>query len=263
MSDKSFNFGWKFYKDYYREYFSNSRPSSPNEENAYFERLNQQLFNFRLPDSLPITRITVRKAVQSFRLKTIYPGLLIGSGYTHGMGAEGEIKIGFYFDHTTGLPVIPGSSVKGILRNAFDKYPDYVANLIEKACSAPSIKEQIEPLLWEIFEGRPGEKEPRNVSIYKQDAFLEAMVISGNPEGKILGSDFITPHKNPLKNPIPIQFIKVLPQVQFEFAFQLQDSKIIPAFKADKKCEVFKQILLDLGIGAKTNVGYGQLELVE
>ncbi|MDZ7743476.1 MAG: RAMP superfamily CRISPR-associated protein [Bacteroidota bacterium] len=31
------------------------------------------------------------------------------------------MELGFFFDHTTGLPMIPGSSVKGSLRSAFMK----------------------------------------------------------------------------------------------------------------------------------------------
>ena len=54
----------------------------------------------------------------SFELTTTYPGLVLGTGYSHETGTEGEFKLGFYFDWTTGLPVIPGSSVKGILRAA-------------------------------------------------------------------------------------------------------------------------------------------------
>lgn len=54
-----------------------------------------------------------------FQLKTSYPGLLIGVGYSHNSLSEGEFQNGFYFDYTTGLPMVPGSSVKGVLRDAF------------------------------------------------------------------------------------------------------------------------------------------------
>ena len=60
-----------------------------------------------------------------FELKTTYPGALIGSGLVHGVGDDHEIKIGFQFDYVSGLPYIPGSSVKGILRSMFGK-ADYI-----------------------------------------------------------------------------------------------------------------------------------------
>ncbi len=54
------------------------------------------------------------------KLCTTYPGLTTGVGMPHGIKEQNEdFKIGFYFDHTTGLPLIPGSSVKGALRAAF------------------------------------------------------------------------------------------------------------------------------------------------
>jgi CRISPR-associated protein Cmr6 len=65
-----------------------------------------------------------------------------------------------------------------------------------------------------------------------------------------------------LKNPIPITFLKVLPDVEFSFNFILQDHQKIDEklVSIKRKIALFKQILLDFGIGAKTNVGYGQFQ---
>ena len=49
--------------------------------------------------------------------------------------------------------------------------------------------------------------------------------------------------------------MKVLPSVAFTFRFHLADSDL---FSAALKEIIFQKILLTLGIGAKTNVGYGQ-----
>ena len=56
---------------------------------------------------------------QSFTLKTEYPGLLIGAGYPHDAKLDEAIKCGFTFDYVTGIPYIPGSSLKGMLRSFF------------------------------------------------------------------------------------------------------------------------------------------------
>ena len=45
----------------------------------------------------------------TFKLSTIYPGLLTGSGMVHETNNQGELKLGFFFDHTSGLPMLPGS----------------------------------------------------------------------------------------------------------------------------------------------------------
>jgi CRISPR-associated protein Cmr6 len=55
-------------------------------------------------------------------------------------------------------------------------------------------------------------------------------------------------------------FLKVLPGIGFEFRFKLTHTRIDDSFTftADEKRLFFKQVLLTIGVGAKTNVGYGQ-----
>lgn len=89
-----------------------------------------------------------------------------------------------------------------------------------------------------------------------KDVFYDAVInISESGKGKFMGSDFITPHSNPLSNPIPIQFLKVVSNIAFRFQFKFTDINL----SAKAKEILFKRILLTLGVGAKTNVGYGQL----
>lgn len=80
--------------------------------------------------------------------------------------------------------------------------------------------------------------------------------------------EFITPHSDIIKNPIPINCLKVKPGVSFEFGFYLNDCQLSDGLQitdglkitVKEKIELFKTILTDVGIGAKTNVGFGQLE---
>ncbi len=218
-------------------------------------------------------------ANEHIELTTIYPGLLIGSGYNHEIGEQkNELKLGFYFDYTTGLPCIPGSSVKGVLRDAFEKDGGkYILSILEELATgerSSEIKNEItifssenakhnvllkqarqnySEFVMRVFEGK---KDKDNYLPLKQrDVFFDAFPIkSDNANQKFLANDYITHHANPFKNPNPIQFLKVLPQVVFQFNFQLSDELFPPKIKL----ELFRQILLDIGIGAKTNVGYGQ-----
>jgi len=48
-----------------------------------------------------------------------------------------------------------------------------------------------------------------------------------------------------------------MPEVVWKFQFDLKSSELLTK---SQKLNLFKQILLDLGIGAKTNVGYGKFE---
>lgn len=92
--------------------------------------------------------------------------------------------------------------------------------------------------------------------------FLDAVIAAPDKNGKIIGNDYITPHKDELKNPTPLQFIKILPDVYVEFRVIFSENEYIQNFKTDL-LTAFEQILEYFGIGAKTNVGYGNLTAVE
>ncbi|MFA5420231.1 MAG: type III-B CRISPR module RAMP protein Cmr6, partial [Bacteroidales bacterium] len=100
---------------------------------------------------------------------------------------------------------------------------------------------------------------------YKRDRFFDAYpTISLGHDGCFLRNDYITPHINrekpemsPFTSPNPIQFLKVLPKVKFQFQFQLKEGG---GLKEKQKELLFKEILCFMGAGAKTNVGYGQFE---
>ncbi len=189
---------------------------------------------------------------ERFTLKTLYPGLLFGSGYSHEIGKNpDEFQLGFYFDHTTGLPVINGSSIKGVLRYACEmRNGEYLKDIIERLEDIKVPNFNAEKFVETVFEGK-------GLSIYERDIFHDAFPINSN--GSLFGSDYITHHENPLKNPNPVQFLRVQPEVTYQFQFDLKDSN---GLTAEQKMEIFKQIILDLGLGAKTNVGYGQFDTI-
>jgi CRISPR-associated protein Cmr6 len=184
------------------------------------------------------------------------------------------------------MPVIPGSSVKGLLRSVFPHFDEdevkaeFDEERIQKAADQEKlrlkksrasfcwwlVKRQekesltVEELKWlhkveqAIFESMIDGKVLSN---YKRDIFHDAYIEQSNHKGGYsLANDFVTSHLEPLKNPIPVQFLKVLPSVRFRFVFELQDNGG-PLSSSEKK-ELFRHILLTLGIGAKTHVGYGQ-----
>ncbi|MCL3780861.1 type III-B CRISPR module RAMP protein Cmr6 [Prolixibacteraceae bacterium JC049] len=218
-----------------------------------FEGWNEKITESCL-DTENITPCLFNK--HGFSLETMYPGLLCGSGYAHESKMTGEFKLGYHFDFTTGLPVIPGSSIKGVLRSAF-KYPAYI---VEKLQEIDNYYIQNEPDVEELEKNIfIGELNNHSIPTYKCDVFFDAFPVNTQEQdGKFLDNDYITPHtKGPLKNPTPLQFLKVLPRVSYVFQFRLSDIGI----KASHKEELFKQILRDLGLGAKTNVGYGQLDI--
>ena len=186
--------------------------------------------NFQLTQNYQ--KLFVIEGAETFELTTIYPGLLVGSGYNHPKLKENneEFQLGFFFDHTTGLPLISGSSVKGLLRSVI-KQDDFMQDVYGKTVSL------------DIFDD--------NKTIF-YDAFIFA---TNNINSKIFGTDYITSHfsneKNGMfKEPNPVKFLKVLPEVTFMFQFKAQKEHV----------ELFKSIIIDFGLGAKTNVGYGKFK---
>ena len=239
--------------------------------------------------------------ISQIELVTTYPGLLIGTGIIHSTGHLGETKLGLMFDHTTGLPYLPGSSVKGLLRSMFPLRDIEVARNCESQAKketdsvkkdellrkAKTLKKQadekrsliagwlsdenftremVDDLERSIFDGveykideKTGISEPVHIS--RRDIFFDAFPTKAGEHG-LLGLDYITPHKDEFKNPTPIQFLRIEPGVVFRFEFRLRDSMKLGEvlYKKSKKEALFYRILTTIGIGAKTNVGYGQLK---
>lgn len=224
------NLGWLFYKDYFNgiDYFDL--------ENKKNEQIIQEKIENILMQSPTLSAGEILGAIR-FNAKTTYPGLLLGSGNSHELpSVEGQAILGFHFDYTTGLPMIQGSSLKGVLRSTFEHW-EYIHEYTQLS------RAEIETLEKEIFDNG--------------DIFYDATIIEADKDGKILGDDYITPHgDHPLKNPTPLRFIKVLPDVTFRFEFDLAEGVITK----EKKSKLFQKILEDLGIGAKTNVGYGKFQ---
>lgn len=244
------NLNLLFNKTYYEnlgDIFSNNPQIKTKGFPDSLSGFNKQICNAQFVHERDYKKSEVADPKHCFALKTAYPGLLIGSGNPHGSHQSDEdINLGFSFDYVTGQPYIPGSSVKGALRCHFRDNPEIIAELLGVDCSDDKMmREQIKNLETCIFDGA--------------DVFFDAVIChgNGNQGGNIIGADYITPHSSPVKNPVPILFIKILPDVVFEFRFVLSESEMITAAK---KRWLFKSLLSIFGIGAKTNVGYGALE---
>lgn len=272
------NLAWQYYKNYYES----------GDVNNTLENKNFTIIKRKFEDPAKYFLIDCKN---NFVLRVNYPGLLTGSGYTHeytGSDKDGAFKIGFFFDHVSGMPYITGHGIKGALRYAFpnhknERYPDNKAEFIADLLRGKNIdprqlfneylsREHIQNIPYSdltfvrllgelIFEGNKPVAFKNNEFIFSQlplkdkDIFYECFISNAGDGGQFLGDDYITPHiPNPLKNPVPIKFLKILPGTRFRFQFDLKDNLI----SAKQKEDLFKSVLLTFGIGAKTNVGYGQ-----
>ncbi len=298
MDNQHANLGLFFQRGYYAD-LKIKDTLDKDSQKRYFDGKNSELLKL---SKINIPERTDSPGIDSFRLETIYPGLITGIGMAHATGMEGEGKLGMAFDFTSGLPYIPGSSVKGLLRSVFPFPPKKKPKTQEEKEAAIKlmaekrrfIKEilmevkpenlsadetdalsetEIDDFAKDIFEdgklkkqaNLPSDHKDKNrYDAYDRDVFFDAQIEGDYQEKGILAMDFITPHKEALKNPTPIQFLKIQPKVKFVFRFKLSDYEM-PSGKTiskNDKCQLFKAILKTVGIGAKTNVGYGQLKEV-
>ena len=227
----------------------------------YCEMANKEFHSFSEENE------TGSYAYDTFVLTVLYPGLITGVGINHEAKVKGEFKLGIHLDYTTGLPVIYGSSVKGVLRDAFEadiKIPvlkNLVPEILHKSLDDINSKlngKTLRDLTTEIF-GKDEEKDER--SAYERDVFFDAIACGmQNGQKSILAADSITPHNaGPLKEPNPIGFVRIASGTKIRFRFHLVDSMLTK----NEKITIFKAILIAFGIGAKTNVGYGQLDFPE
>lgn len=265
------NAGWLFYRHNYREVKNTLKNNADRAEalsllSSKLQNANNVLLKSCCSDSLlsinrRIGQELVDSGFEKLTFQTVYPGLLVGLGVNHGVPVDGDFKVGFQFDYTSGLPVIPGSSIKGMIESMFptdDKTEEECkarCSYIKRLLNEQGIKCSHDCDVLELAK-----------NIFKHegagfDIFMDGLM-TGIAENQryYLGDDYITPHKNEFSDPVPIQIIKVLPGVEFTFWFKTSVFKINDQ-RVDK-LKLFKRILLDIGIGAKTNVGYGRLKLV-
>ncbi len=254
MADNINNIGRLFYKDYYKEVnFANVIDGKESNLGDINERIkNSDLV--KIPYPIDDTNIKCIKATIQ------YPGLITGVGLEHNSkNIKGGYNLGMHFDYTYGMPIVYGSSVKGVLKTYFKDF--FLKHY-------PDRESDVESLMKLIFEGKNPEYDekkdtPKYISIYERDVFFDAVIVDSY-KGHFLEDDFITPHPDPLKNPTPIKMLKIAPGCKIEFRFKLNYSMINKHnYDVDSKLKIFEEILTTVGIGAKTNVGYGQLKIEE
>jgi CRISPR type III-B/RAMP module RAMP protein Cmr6 len=129
-----------------------------------------------------------------------------------------------------------------------------------------ALYEAVHQLEMRVFEGLDIEKskeagKPVYQSIYKRFIFYDAMPKKGGKDMKLFGPDAITPHTaGPLINPKPLLFLKVLPKVTYAFRFGTRQTLADHySSSIDETVKLLANVLYNMGIGAKINVGYGVL----
>lgn len=188
------------------------------------------------------------------------------SPFVTGLGREHPVENGFLWHHTLGVPYLPGSSVKGMIRAWIEQWAD------EKDKKE---KEEID----RIF----GSKQPTEQPQVGEVVFLDAIPL----DTVRLKADIMTPHyggyyqnkKRPKApgdwiSPVPIPFLAVKEGATFHFAIVPRrqlcletsgESSELRGGDLRSDCEIvinwLKEALKWIGAGAKTAVGYGRMSV--
>lgn len=195
----------------------------------------------------------------------------LATPYVSGLGGTHPTETGFILDRNTGLPYIPASGIKGVLRmahsiNIAEAHPE----LLRQTPDGLELPDT-EPSLRKYF----GDTDTASTNAVRgQLVFLDAFPASVPTMKK----DIMNPHFGKYydgtlapvetENPIPLMFMSVLEGVDFKFrviALPLApdtDSPVMRKFDDNDRAAIlamFTRAGEQLGFGAKTAVGYGRM----
>jgi len=183
--------------------------------------------------------------------------------FTSGLGNEHPLENGFAFLNPYGLPYLPGSGVKGVLRQAARELASGIWG---------DTHGWTEPAIDALF-GRTatnGESELQRGALVFWDAIPQV-------DGEQLTVEVMTPHQSDYYQkgatphesgqPNPINFLTVPPRSRFAFHVQCNVpflARLAPDLARDDRWQrlvstAFEHAYQWLGFGAKTAVGYGAM----
>lgn len=175
-----------------------------------------------------------------------------------GIGESHPHEISMVFDHNLGIPYIPSSGVKGIVR--FAHTLGLLGNIPENELEDKDYFD--DEKYWTNIPQLFGTQGARGSVIFL-DAYPETVpdlhIDIMNPHyGDYYGDDTKPPAD--YLNPVPIKFLTVAKGTIFVFrALIAKEHKDL----LDKVKNAFRKALTEEGVGAKTAVGYGTFELVK
>lgn len=161
-----------------------------------------------------------------------------------GLGNASPIENGLSVHHTYGTPYLPGSAVKGLLRRAADKRGLSEADqkiLFGDTKSAGHI------VFWDGWLEPAKTNDDKNAKPYQKDVITVHHPDYYGKRGEAWPTDFDDPN--------PVAFLSVRPGTKFCIALSSASSNSEDwVFAA---AEILKWGLEKLGLGGKTNAGYG------
>lgn len=216
-----------------------------------------------------------------------------------GLGGEHVLEAGFCLDRNLGVPYLPGSSIKGMVRAWAEQWEkdDELLELVQqedrcasegqangsgaRAASAPHVSTGGDPSASSDPARRKESRERvlREIFGLTDDAgsviFFDAFPLSSVR----VELDVMTPHypsyyrdrgkdnRRPpdgTEDPVPILFLIVPPEQSFRFSLAHRWDPQVPSKIRVARCKLARKLLENalrgIGIGAKTAIGYGRMK---
>jgi len=207
--------------------------------------------------------------------------------FTTGLGNEHPLENGFAFLNPYGLPYLPGSGVKGVMRQAArelasGEWSDAHGWSAGKSYVLPVGKENVALSMLDVLFGL----ESADGDITHVRGALSFWDVIPQIEGDSLAVEIITPHQSHYYQqkcerkagdsasphdsgqPTPISFLTIPPGSRFAFHVACDTARLArcaPELIKDERWQSLLTAAFDhafawLGFGAKTAVGYGAME---
>ncbi len=195
-----------------------------------------------------------------------------------GLGAHHPYETSMTLEHLYGVPIIPGSSLKGVFR-AYCIYKAVNMDISKVDNVDKEIEEMEEKKILEIFKNFKdngwdslSETEKILILVGNQSYAWNLIFLDAVPVEKLkFKKDIMTPHfanyysgksyPNDTESPVPIQFLTI-EHAKFRFSYILDKKRLIRDIDKIKNYVKtnLKEALELFGVGAKTLIGYGHFK---
>ncbi|SHF24102.1 CRISPR-associated protein Cmr6 [Seinonella peptonophila] len=171
------------------------------------------------------------------------------SRFITGMGNSNPIENGFTWHHTLGTPYLPGTSVKGLIRDWAQQWTDTSHDVIQRLFGPEPTSNQLSVGSLIFFDALPLEPIKCEVDII-------------TPHYTQYYQNPTTQHPNGWENPVPIPFLTVAEHQPFLFSIAPRKQQNNNEVCITEVLNWLKDALEYGGVGAKTSVGYGRFAVM-
>lgn len=185
------------------------------------------------------------------RLGGACPEARIDWRFVSGIGNGHPYEAGFTWHRTLGVPYLPGSSVKGMLRAWADPEHGWGAAAKEEVRHLFGSTDEVGELI--VFDALPMRSPPLKLDIMNPHYSAYYAHQAGHGEEAVPPADYLSPK--------PIFFLTVTDEVPFLFGLAPRRQGLEAEQDLERGLELLKDALATLGAGAKTAVGYGTMKL--